>query len=102
MKLTLYFLMKTSRAITSGDTVNIDLKGRPAVNLRLKTKLIFVTNNLPTFSDASHALIRRLIIVPFNRQFSVQEQNKNLTEELLEELSGISIGLKRTKTFYCD
>ena len=77
------------KAITSGDTVNIDLKGRPAVNLRLKTKLIFVTNNLPTFSDASHALIRRLIIVPFNRQFSVQEQNKHLTEELLVELSGI-------------
>lgn len=87
------------KAITSGDTVNIDLKGRPAVNLRLKTKLIFVTNNLPTFSDASHALIRRLIIVPFNRQFGVEEQNKNLTEELLEELPGIFnwalSGLKR-------
>lgn len=77
------------KAITSGDAVNIDLKGRTAINRRLNTKLIFVTNNLPTFSDSSYALIRRLVIVPFNRQFSIQEQNKHLTEELLVELPGI-------------
>ena len=86
------------KAITSGDTVNVDLKGRAAINIRLKTKLIFVTNNLPTFSDASYALIRRLVVVPFNRQFSIQEQNKHLIEELTEELSGIfSWGLEGLK-----
>lgn len=79
------------KAITSGDTVNVDLKGQSAINIRLKTKLVFVTNNLPTFSDASYALIRRLVIVPFNRQFSVEEQNKHLIEELKEELPGILI-----------
>lgn len=77
------------KAISAGDRVNVDRKGQIAINTQLESKLVFLTNNLPTFVDSSHALLRRLIIIPFNRCFQPEEQNKDLKSELVEELPAI-------------
>lgn len=89
------------KAVVTGDLIQADQKFKPAIHFNPFCKLVFATNNLPRVDDKSDAFFRRLLIVRFNRQFSEEEQNKNLKFQLLPELDGILIwsleGLKRLK-----
>ena len=48
-----------------------------------------VTNHLPIIRGDDHGIWRRINVIPFNRTFSPQQQDKNLTTKLLRELPGI-------------
>ena len=87
------------KAVVSGDLIQADQKFKPSFQFNPFCKLIFATNNLPRVDDKTDSYFRRLIIVRFNKQFTEEEQNKNLNDELLQESEGILIwcleGLKR-------
>ena len=52
-------------------------------------KLWLATNSLPQINNTDHGIRCRIKAKPFNRTFSVEEQDKNLIEKLLQDLRGI-------------
>lgn len=78
------------KSIVSGDGITINIKYRsPIVNYKSKCRLLFLGNELPDTTDLTQGYFRKLLIVPFKRTFTEVERNKNLLEELKEELPGI-------------
>lgn len=77
------------KSITSGDSIIVNRKGKPALTMRLPIKLWFAANDLVDFGDQSVGLRRRIKAIPFKRKFSLEEQNTNLINELYRELPGI-------------
>lgn len=51
--------------------------------------LCFASNHRPAVRDTSHAFWRRLLLIPFVRQFSDEERDPKLRETLRSEASGI-------------
>lgn len=101
------FNSEALKAITSGDPIQIENKYEKPFTAKLTAKLVFAMNTLPTPSDNTFALFRRLCIVPFLAKFvdnpregtNEFKRNPNMEEELTGELSGILTwcieGLKR-------
>lgn len=52
-------------------------------------KFCLAVNHRPKVSDDSYGFWRRVRLIPFNRQFTGQSDDKNLLEKLLTESSGI-------------
>lgn len=75
--------------ISGEDAININQKGVKArAAMRLPTRFVFTTNELPSLRDASGALASRFMILQLSRSFFGRE-NLNLLDELLDELPGI-------------
>ena len=79
----------TFKQIISGDSITADPKYRAPFDFRPYCKLIYALNNMPRVEDKTYAFYRRLLILRFNRQFSDEEANKALKQELLKEKDGI-------------
>lgn len=77
------------KALVSGDLVQAERKHETQFAFRPKTKYLFASNRMPSFEGINYGLRRRIIIVPFNKIFTGQEQNKNLSKELISEMPGI-------------
>lgn len=78
------------KSIVSGDGITINIKYRsPIVNYKSKCRLLFLGNELPDTTDLTQGYFRKFLIVPFKRTFTEAERNRNLLEELKEELPGI-------------
>ncbi|XXK35836.1 phage/plasmid primase, P4 family [Rhodobacteraceae bacterium nBUS_22] len=77
------------KQMTGGDR----LKGRPLygshIQFNIIGKLWLATNSLPQINNTDHGIWRRIKAIPFNRTFSAEEQDKNLSDKLLQELPGI-------------
>jgi putative DNA primase/helicase len=86
--------------IIGEDAITIDRKYLAPITVRLLVRFVFMTNELPRFSDSSAALAGRFLILQLRRSF-YGEENPNLTDELLEELPGILLwaldGLRRLR-----
>jgi len=74
--------------ISGEDTLTIDRKFLGAVSMRLPTRFMFLTNELPRLSDASTALAGRFLILQLTQSFYGVE-DLTLTETLSAELPGI-------------
>lgn len=89
------------KSIISGDSIEADPKYKKPFMFRPFCKLVISTNNLPRVDDKSDAFFKRLLILRFNRQFTEEEQNRELKYQLDEELDGIFLwalsGLKRLR-----
>lgn len=89
------------KMIIGGDSIRVEEKHKMGYSYKPICKLLLCMNNLPYSRDSSHGFFRRLIIIPFNKRISEREANKNLINELLEELPGIFNfaikGLKRLR-----
>src|SRR5699024_219497 len=77
------------KAITAGEAVTVNRKNKPEITTVIDAKLMFLVNELPLLSDTSHGLVRRLLILPFNKSIPVEQQDKGLSKALERELSGI-------------
>lgn len=77
------------KAISGGDRLTIDVKYGAVQNVPATARLLFVTNEMPTFFDRSGGLARRLVIIPFNRQIPREQQDPKLVRKLHAELPGI-------------
>jgi putative DNA primase/helicase len=92
------------KAIISGDPVVLEKKFHNPTKMRPFCKILGVSNDFPTNSDGSHGFFRRWTIVPFERQFDEDSQDKTLAKRIIsEELPGILLwaldGLDRLKKY---
>lgn len=96
------------KKIVTGETIDAEQKGQPKFDFEPYAKLIFSANNIPRIGKGrdSSAILRRLVIVPFNARFD--ETNPNFKpfigdslkgQESMEYLIQLGIqGLKRVLT----
>lgn len=75
-------------SITGEDAITIDRKNLQPITLRLPTRLVILTNELPRLADSSGALANRFIILRFRESFLGREDT-GLTDRLILELPGI-------------
>ncbi|MFO0905860.1 MAG: phage/plasmid primase, P4 family [Pirellulales bacterium] len=74
--------------ISGEDAITVDRKYLPSVTVTLPTRFVFLTNELPKFSDASGALAGRFEVIRLTNSFFGME-DKTLTDRLIAELPGI-------------
>jgi putative DNA primase/helicase len=75
-------------SITGEDLLTIDRKCIESVNIRLTSRLMFLTNVLPNLSDASGALAKRFMFGILRRSFFDSEDH-GLEQRIYSELPGI-------------
>ena len=83
------FAENVLKKYTAGDPITFDRKFKSAIHTRPTAKIMIATNELPRFQDKTNGVWRRLLYVPFDLTIRDEDQNKNLSIELQEELSGI-------------
>lgn len=75
--------------ISGEDGIDIDRKHKdPLAGVKLNTRLMLLTNELPRLTDSSGALASRFVILPMKNSFYGQEDHR-LFERLADELPGI-------------
>lgn len=74
--------------VSGEDHVTVSRKNKSAWKGRLGVRFMLMSNDTPTFSDRSGALVDRMLYVSFRQSFFGRE-NVSLTEKLMEELPGI-------------
>jgi putative DNA primase/helicase len=75
-------------SISGEDTLTVDRKHLPAVNVKLASRFVILTNELPRVNDASGALASRMLLLPLKQSFYGHE-DPDLTDRLLGELPGV-------------
>lgn len=58
------------KKIVSGDRIQAEFKGQDLFEFNPYVKLVFSANNMPRIRDKTGAVLRRLVIVPFNAVFT--------------------------------
>jgi putative DNA primase/helicase len=74
--------------ISGEDMLSIDRKHMTSVTMKLPTRFLFLTNEIPRLIDASGALAGRFLILRLSESFYGKEDT-GLTARLLAELPGI-------------
>jgi len=89
------------KMLVSGDTMNVRQIRKDPFLLKPMVKLWWAMNELPPVADTSEGFWRRVMVIPFNRQFATNERILDLKERLDAELPGIfnwaMQGLKRLR-----
>lgn len=96
----------TFKKIVSGSSVKAEYKGQDVFFFSPYVKLLFSANNIPRTKDKTGAVLRRLVIIPFNAIFSETDEDydpyiihKLKEEGVMEYLVKIGVeGLKRVVT----
>jgi putative DNA primase/helicase len=95
------------KALTGGDTISVEYKGKDAFEILSYAKLIFSANELPPVGDNTDAWFRRTSIIEFPHTFSAGDEgtknrvdlvNSMTTQEELEGILNLALeGWKRLK-----
>ena len=92
----------TFKKIVSGNEVKAELKGVDAFFFNPYVKLLFSANDIPRMKDKTGAVLRRLVIVPFNAKFSKDDEDydpyitwKLRDEDVMKYI--VQLGLKGLK-----
>jgi putative DNA primase/helicase len=75
-------------SISGEDALDIDRKFLPAVTMKLKARIMILSNDIPKVSDVSGALAGRFLMLRFNQTFYGRE-NFDLQKQLDAEMPGI-------------
>lgn len=93
-------VMERLLSISGEDSLTIDRKNRDPVTVRLPTRLMICSNELPNLRDASLAFANRLILLELTRSF-LGAEDVGLSERLAGERAGVLLwaleGLKRLR-----
>lgn len=95
--------LATFKKIVSGNQIKAEYKGHDAFFFQPYVKLLFSANDIPRMKDKTGAVLRRMVIVPFNARFSKEDPDfdpyitwKLKTREVAQYLINIGLeGLKR-------
>lgn len=89
----------TFKKIVSGNEVKAEFKGMDAFFFNPYVKLLFSANDIPKMKDKTGAVLRRLVIIPFNAKFSKDDPDydpyiiwKLKDENVMKYLIQIGIG----------
>jgi putative DNA primase/helicase len=77
------------KAYTAGDRMMFERKYKNPIEALPTAKIMLFANALPRFHDRSEGVWRRMLIVPWQVEIPEGRQNRNLANELREELPGI-------------
>lgn len=77
------------KQLVSGQPIDANEKYKAPRTMVSHAKLIVATNQLPSFSDATDGIWRRLIVIPFEVRIAPEDQDHGLSEQLKQELPGI-------------
>jgi putative DNA primase/helicase len=78
------------KSIVSGEATTVERKFKDPFEIEPYATCWFGTNHLPYTNDFSAALFRRVLVVPFNREFVPgKDADPKLMDELTNELPGI-------------
>lgn len=91
------------KKLVSGNPMNVERKGQDPFDFSNYSKLLFSANNIPRIKDKSGAVISRLVIIPFDARFTVDDPDfdpyikyKLIQDEPMQYLIQLGIvGLKR-------
>lgn len=91
------------KKIVSGNQVKAEFKGQDAFFYNPYVKLLFSANDIPRMKDKTGAVLRRLVIIPFNAKFSKDDPDydpyitwKLRSEDVMKYVIRIGIeGLRR-------
>lgn len=90
------------KKLVTGDRVNAERKGQDPFEFNNYSKMLFSANKIPRVKDETGAVLRRLIIVPFNAKFTKDDEDydpyikyKLRSDEVMEYL--ILVGLNGLK-----
>lgn len=77
------------KKLSTGETINVERKGKDPFDFTNYAKLIFSANEMPRINDYTDGLGRRLQIVPFKAKFSVNDEDYDpfITDKLLSDES---------------
>lgn len=75
-------------SITGEDAQTVDRKHLRQIDVKLGTRIVIISNELPKLNDASGALVNRMILIRFLKSF-LGKEDTNLTDKLTGELPGI-------------
>lgn len=75
-------------SISGEDSLSIDRKNRDPINVRLRVRVMLLSNELPRLYDTSGALASRFVILTLSKSF-LGEEDTGLEARLLAELPGI-------------
>jgi putative DNA primase/helicase len=91
----------TVKAFVAGDAMYFDRKNQDGMHTRPTARLVVASNSLPAFDDRSRGLWRRLMLLPCDVTIAPDQQDRQLTAKLLNELPGIFLwsveGLRRLR-----
>ena len=78
------------KKIVTGETIDAEQKGQPKFDFEPYVKLIFSANNIPRIGKGrdSTAILRRLVIVPFNAQFTKETMGDDFKPYIGDDLKG--------------
>jgi P4 family phage/plasmid primase-like protien len=78
------------KTISEAKEVTGELKYQPSFNFVVRTVPVLLCNNIPSLADLSHGMLRRLMVIPFNRRFTDRDCDLDLFERIwANELPGV-------------
>jgi putative DNA primase/helicase len=77
-------------SISGEDALSVDRKFLDSVTVKLPTRLMLISNELPRLGDSSGALAGRILLLRLRQSFYGREDH-GLTDKLLAELPGILV-----------
>ena len=93
-------VLSNLKAITGGDSLSYHELYKGSRNSKFSGKIVMSTNNLPTFTDSSGALMNRALVFRFWKSFAGIE-DVSLRGRLMSEMAGITqwaiAGLRRLR-----
>lgn len=72
------------KAAVTGDSISIDRKYRNPVSYKFKGFMIQCINDLPKVRDKSNSFLRRIIIVPFDKTFTKNQEIKEIKDDYIK------------------
>jgi putative DNA primase/helicase len=80
----------TLKTISEAKEVTGELKYQPSFNFVVRTVPVLLCNNIPSLADLSHGMLRRLMVIPFDRRFTDEDRDPDLFERIwAQELPGV-------------
>lgn len=78
------------KTISEAKEVTGENKYKPSFNFTVRTVPMLLCNNIPSLADVSYGMLRRLMVIPFDRTFNEEERDASLFEKIWsKEMSGV-------------
>lgn len=80
----------TLKTISEAKEVTGEHKFGPSFNFTVRTVPLLLCNNIPSLADVSYGMLRRLMVIPFDRRFTEKDKDPDLFERIwAKEMSGV-------------